>query len=202
MTHLPILRRAARGGLLAALSGFLLLMPTAEAFAQAEPASSESAFDRFWWSAGLGGAGGRITCDLCEPERDLGPSAELAIGSYAGPGLRVGVEGGGWTHDDDGTRETVYRVGVVAYLRPNLERGAYLTGGFGWTHYDAGSFGYDAPRLSLGVGWDRALGERLRIGNQMVVDASSFGALKNGETTISRSVGLSLVRLSVQLYRP
>ncbi len=37
------------------------------------------------------------------------------------------------------------------------------------------------------------------IGSQVVLDASSFGALKNEEITVARGVGLSTIRVSVHL---
>jgi len=157
--------------------------------------------DAFWFGASMGGAGARLTCDLCDPSREIGPTAEISFGSWARPDLRVGVDVGGWTHDDAGDRETSLRAGVVAFLRPNLRRGIYFTGGFGWMRYSAGDFRYNAPRLSLGAGWDHLLGDRYRIGNQITLDATSFGSLKNEDTSIARNVGFSLVRVSVQVHR-
>ena len=154
-----------------------------------------------WIGVALGGAGIRLTCDLCDPSRELGPAVELSVGSYARPDLRVGLEVGGWTHDDDGSRESVYRAGVVAHLRPRYDSGLYLVGGFGWTRYSAGVFRYDAPRVSLGAGWELPFGGNLRVGNQLTLDASGFGAIENGEHEVARTVGLSLVRLSIQIYR-
>jgi hypothetical protein len=55
--------------------------------------------------------------------------------------------------------------------------------------------------LSLGAGWDYPFGGRFRIGNQLVLDATSFGSLRNGDTPVARNVGLSLVRVSIQLHR-
>ena len=163
--------------------------------------SAESVFDRLWIGVAIGGGGTRLTCDLCQSARDLGPTVDVALGSYARGDLRIGVEAGGWTHDDEEGREKVYRAGVVAYLQPQPDGGAYLTGGFGWSHYQTGDFRYDAPRLTLGAGWDHALGARLRIGNQLTLDAASFGSLRNSEVAVARNVGLSVVRVSIQLYR-
>ena len=111
----------------------------------------------------------------------------------------MGVEGGGWSHDDDGEREKVYRAGVVAQLSPLLGRGLYLLGGFGWSGYRAGGFRYDAPRISVGAGWDLPVTGGWIIGSQLVLDASSFGSLKNEEDIVARRVGLSTIRLSIHL---
>ena len=37
------------------------------------------------------------------------------------------------------------------------------------------------------------------IGSQLVLDASSFGSLKNEEDIVARRVGLSTIRLSIHL---
>jgi hypothetical protein len=187
----------------AVVLGATLWLPVS-ARAQAQPATAvtPNSQSTIWLAASIGGGAARLACDICEPARELGPAVDLSFGSHATPHLRVGIEAGGWTHDDDGSRESGYRAGVIAALRPDLSRGVYLHGGFGWQRYQAGDFHYDAPRLSLGLGWDHLLGDHLRVGNQLTVDASSFGTLRRDDTSVARNVGLSLVRLSVQLLRP
>ncbi len=152
-----------------------------------------------WWGFTLGAGGTRLTCDICQPARDLGPSADVAVGAHARDNLRVGVEAGGWTHDDDGQRESVYRAGVTAQLSPLVDRGLYLVGGFGWSAYRAGDFRLDAPRISVGTGWDLPVVAGWLIGSQVTLDASSLGSLKNDETTVARRVGLSTIRVSIHL---
>ena len=154
-----------------------------------------------WWGVTVGAGGTRLTCNICQPSRDLGPSAEVALGAYAANNLRVGIEAGGWAHDDDGTRETVYRAGVVAHLSPPPDRGLYLLGGFGWSGYRAENFGLDAPRFSVGTGWDLPLLPGWLIGSQLVLDAASLGSLKNEEITVARRVGLSTLRFSIHLRK-
>ena len=147
----------------------------------------------------VGGGGTRLTCDICQPSRDLGPSATLMLGSTASSDLDVGVELGGWTHEDGEVRESVYRAGVIAYLTLLEGRGLYAIGGFGWSGYRAEDFRYDAPRISLGAGWDFPFVPGWMIGNQVILDASSMGSLKNDETTVARRVGLSTLRVVIQL---
>lgn len=154
-----------------------------------------------WWAITVGAGGTRLTCDICQPARDMGPSAEVSVGAYGANNLRVGIEAGGWTHDDAGTRETVYRAGVVAHLSPVAGRGLYLVGGFGWSGYRAEEFRLDAPRFSAGTGWDLPLVAGWLIGSQIVLDAASLGSLKNQDLTVTRGVGLSTVRFSIHLRR-
>ncbi len=183
------------------LVAYVTVLP-APALAQCgAPAGTDFLQGSVWFAATVGGAGARLTCDLCQPARDLGPSVNVSIGAYASPRVRVGLEGGGWTHDEEDIRERVYRAGVVAHLLPDPARGLYLLGGFGWSGYRAESFRYDAARLTLGVGWDLPLTSRWMVGNSITLDAASFGTLKNDEATVARNVGLSLVRLSVGIRR-
>ena len=184
------------GGLSAGLTAILLaaLAPGLQGQAVSE--------DRpLLWGFTFGAGGTRLTCDICQPSRDLGPSVDVMVGAYASPDLRVGIEAGGWTHDDDGVRETVYRAGVVSHLVPIRGRGLFLAGGFGWTRYTAEGFSYDAPRVSVGAGWDLPFVPGWVIGNQLMLDAASWGSLKNEDTTVARRVGLSTLRVSVHVRK-
>lgn len=154
-----------------------------------------------WWEVSAAAGGARLTCPLCDPARELGPAIDVAVGAYASPGLRVGVDGGGWTGKDGDTRETVYRTGLVAQVHPSAERGLHLLVGLGWSGYRSEEFAYDAVRLSLGAGWDLPLTEGWVAGNRVILDGSSWASLKNEETSVARSVGLSLVRFGVFLRR-
>lgn len=153
------------------------------------------------WGVTVGAGGTRLTCDICQPSRDLGPSIDVMVGAAASPQLRVGVEVGGWTHDDGGVRESVYRAGVISHLSPLPNRGLYLAGGFGWSRYTAEDFTYDAPRLSVGAGWDLPFVPGWAIGNQIMLDAASYGSLKNEDTVVARRVGLSTLRVSVHVRK-
>lgn len=186
---------------LVALATYVATFPAQLRAQSGAPTGTEFLQGSVWFAASVGGAGARLTCDLCQPARDLGPSINLSIGAYASPRIRVGIEGGWWSHDEGDSRESVYRAGIVAHLIPNADKGLYLLGGFGWSGYRVESFRYDAPRLTLGVGWDLPLTDRWAVGNSLTLDAASFGTLKNDEATLARSVGLSLVRLSVGIRR-
>jgi hypothetical protein len=154
-----------------------------------------------WWELSLSAVNSRLSCSLCDPDREAGPGADLAVGAYASPRLRVGVQGGAWTHDDDGARETVYRGGVIAQLHPRPGSGLHFIGGLGWSGYRAGVFGSDTGRITVGAGWDLPLAEGWVVGNHLMLDASAFGSLKNEETTVATGVGLSAVRLGVYLRK-
>lgn len=168
--------------------------------AQTDSAASGSEGGR-WWALTVGAGSTRFTCDLCTPERDNGPWAGLAVGASASEAVHVGVEGGFWTHLDDGTREWVYRAGVVAHVYPRAGTGLHLIGGAGWSAYRAEDIRYDAGRLTVGLGWDLPLAPGWLVGNALTLDAASFGSLKNDRVTIDRDVGVSVLRIGVFLKR-
>lgn len=154
-----------------------------------------------WWEVSAGAGGTRLTCPLCDPKRELGPAIGGALGAYANPRLRLGIEGGGWTKRDDGDRETVYRAGLVSQLHPRPNSGLHVIAGLGWSGYRTEEITYDAVRLTLGAGWDLPLTRAWSVGNRLTVDASSHAALKEGETEIANPVGLSVLRFGVYLRK-
>ncbi len=142
-----------------------------------------------------------LSCTVCDPERELGPSVGVAFGTYADSRLRVGLEGGLWANDDGEVRESVYRGGIVAQLHPRPDSGLHLVAGLGWSGYRAELITYDAVRLSLGAGWDLPLTEGWVVGNRVMLDAASFGSLQNDVGEVASSVGLSVVTLGLYLRR-
>lgn len=162
---------------------------------------AQEARSGIWYELTIGGAAGRLTCDICQASWDAGPAVTATMGGYAGRKLRVGLEFSRWSHKDAAVREQTYGLGVVGHLSPNPARGLYLVGGIGWTGYRAGDFSYDAPRLTIGAGWDLPAFGRYVVGNVVTFDAASFAPLKNGNATVINSVGLSAIRGAVQLRR-
>jgi hypothetical protein len=198
-SHTVVMRAARNWGV--AASFLTLTAPLALAAQTGAAVGSDYREDGLWWTAGFGAAGARLTCDLCQTSRDLGPAVDLVVGAVAGPGLRVGVDVGAWTHDDHGVRESVYRAGLLAFAHPRPGSGLHLIGGLGWSGYRAGSFGYDAVRLTVGAGWDLPIVGGWVMGNQVTLDAASFGSLANQGTTVVSGVGLSLLRFGVYVGR-
>jgi len=165
-----------------------------------------------WWSVSAAAAGARLTCDICDPTRDSGAALEAAIGAYATPSVRVGVDAGAWTFRDDDFREKVYTAGVIAEVHPRRASGLHLIGGLGWSGYRARDidvdpeseeegFRYDALRLRLGIGWDLPLTRSWVVGNRVTLDASSLGTLHDEAVPIAESVGLSVVRFGIYIRR-
>ena len=168
------------------------------------PASAQETNDGGpWWSVSASAAGARLTCDFCDPARDLGAAVDLAMGIHIGPHARVGIAAGGWSHVQDETRESVVRAGLTGQIHPVAGSGFHLIGGLGWSGYRAGDLASDVVRVSLGAGWDLPVpvGDRWRIGNVVLLDAASFGGLRGGETPVASEVGLSVVRFGVYVRR-
>ena len=189
--------------MLAVRSAFVaaaLSLPAA-VLAQATPSG-------MWWSVSAAAAGARLACDICDTTRDGGPAVEGAVGTYASPAVRVGVDGGAWTFRDGDFRETILTAGIVAEVHPRAGSGLHLIGGLGWSGWrgndvdpaeDQIGFRYDAIRIRLGAGWDLPLTSSWSVGNSLTVDASSLGTLKDEDTPIARSVGLSVVRFAIYI---
>lgn len=195
-------RIAAAGALL--LGGTMFLTASAAAQSPVEGAGGGG----LWWSVSAAAGGARLTCDICDPTRDGGPSVEVAVGTYASPNVRIGVDGSGWTFRDEDFRERIFTAGLVAEVHPRTGSGLHLIGGLGWTGYRANDieadpddtgFRYDALRLRVGAGWDFRMGSSWRVGNRITLDASSLGTLHDEGAPIAESVGLSMVRFAIFL---
>ena len=163
--------------------------------------SATTAASTLWYEVTLGGAGARLSCDLCQSAWDTGPTISAAVGAYASPRLRIGLEASRWSHKDPAVREQLHGLGLVAHLIPNPRRGLYVVGGLGWTGYRAGAFSYDAPRVTIGLGWDLPMTGKWVVGNVVTFDASSFAPLKNGDVNVVDNVGLGAARFAVQVRR-
>ena len=200
---MPSRRLAATGALV--LGGTMCLTVSAGAQSPAEERDSGG----IWWSVSAAAAGARMTCDLpCDQSRDAGPSVEAALGTYASPSVRIGIDGGGWTFRDEDFREKIFTAGLVAEVHPRLGSGLHLIGGLGWTGYRANDiepdpedtgFSYDALRLRLGAGWDFRMASSWSVGSRITLDASSLGTLHHEGAPIATAVGLSVVRFAVFL---
>jgi len=183
-----------------------LLVSAAPAWAQSpvRAAPTTRPDGGLWWSVSGGAGSAKLTCDLCDPTRDVGAALEAAVGTYASSQLRVGVEAGGWTYLAGDFRESVYSAGLAAELHPWRTRGLHLIGGLGWAGYRAGEvdvdeegFRYDAVRIRLGAGWDLPLTGSWVVGNRLTLDASSLGTLRDRGNAVANRVGLSVVRLGI-----
>lgn len=156
---------------------------------------------RFWYEATLGGAGARLSCGICAAQRDLGAAVTGAVGAYASPRLRVGIELSRWTYREADVREHTSGVGVVAHLMPSAGGRLYLLGGAGLSRYRAGEYRYAAPRVTLGAGYDIPAFGQWVVGNVVAVDVAAFGKLRNGDITLVEQVGMTAVRAAVQVRR-
>ena len=154
-----------------------------------------------WWAVGVGVGSLRFTCDLCTPGRDSGPSLFGQVGAWAGPAARVALEGGGWTRDDGGVRETLYRAGLTGFYHPDPDRGLHLLAGLAWVGHRADDTRYDAAAVSVGLGWDLRLLPGWTVGNAVRIDAASFGAVRIDDDRVADDVGLSLIRFEVTVGR-
>ncbi len=165
------------------------------------PAASAAAGSGIWWGVGLGAGAMRLTCDICAADRERGPAVNIMLGATATSSVRVAAEAGGWTYDDDGVRETLFRAGVTGYVYPLPNRGLHLLGGVNWVGYRADQLRYDSGALSVGVGWDVAIIGGWTVGNALRLEAASFGSLRNEDATVARNVGLRLMRVEVSVKR-
>ena len=152
----------------------------------------------FSLAAGVGAGWGRVSCDVCQTNRDLGPTAFVRAGTSIKPGVRVAGEATIWTHEVEEERENMGAAMAVLYLHPR-SGALYVKSGLGYVGYRAGeSIAMNSVGLQLGAGYDLRLGG-LAITNYLNLIGSSFGSLKNGTATIAEDVSTTLLQFGVGL---
>jgi hypothetical protein len=162
------------------------------------PVHAQSRGAGLWLSAGVGGGWARVSCDVCQTSRDLGPSAFLRVGTAIRPDVRVAGEASVWTHEVDEERENLGAVMAALYLYPR-QGPLYVKGGLGYVGYRAGEdITMNGVGLQLGAGYELHLG-RLALNNYVNLIGSSFGSLKSESTTIANDVSTTLLQFGVGL---
>jgi hypothetical protein len=166
------------------------------ALACAAPAQAQRAGDGVWLSAGAGAGWGRVSCDICQTSRDVGPSGYARIGTTIRPGLRVAAEGTAWTHQVEDERENLGALMAVLYVQPP-DGPLFLKGGLGYIAYRAGEdIAMNTAGLQVGGGFEFQLGG-FALNNYVNLIGSSFGNLKNGSDTIANDVSTTLLQFGV-----
>ena len=149
-------------------------------------------------AVGAGAAWVRVSCDVCQTARDLGPSGFLRIGKTLRPGWRVAGEVTAWTHEVEDERENLGAAMAVLYMHPN-DGPLYVKAGLGYVGYRAGEdIAMNAVGMQVGAGYELML-NGLALNNFVNLMGSSFAHLKNQGTTIAGDVGTTLIQIGVGL---
>lgn len=149
-------------------------------------------------AAGVGAGWGRVSCDVCQTSRDLGPTAFLRAGKSIRPGVQIAGEATVWTHEVEDVRENMGAAMAVLYLHPR-QGALYVKSGAGFVGYRAGDdIAMNAIGLQLGAGYELRLGG-LAVTNYLNLIGSSFGSLKNGDVRIAEDVSATLLQFGVGL---
>jgi hypothetical protein len=149
----------------------------------------------FWWDVAGGLAGLQVSCDFCQSNVDGGPAIDLSGGVYASRRVALGLAFSGWTRSEGDVRETLYRAGIMARFEPRRARGIHLIGGAGWSFWGAEDFGYNAPHLTLGMGYSIPVSSSWALGLRGVLDVAPHGTLANGDTPVAEGTRMSTGRM-------
>jgi hypothetical protein len=171
-------------------------------------ASAQSAAPgNFWVSGGVGGGWARVSCAICQGERELGATGYARVGMNVRDGILIGAEGNAWTRDlEENGREWVGGIGAVGYLYPRPAGSLFVKVGIGYLTYRADNEEDDQITMGslgvqLGAGYEFRIGTSLHITNYMNLLASSFGKLRSGDTEVVDDVSVTLLQIGVGLTR-
>lgn len=150
-----------------------------------------------WLSAGAGAGWVRVSCDICQTSRDFGPSAFVRAGTVITSELRAALEATAWTHEVEDDRENLGAAMAVLLLQPR-HGAVHVKAGIGYVGYRAGDFSLNTLGMQLGAGYELRLGG-VALTNYANLIGSSFGSLKNENTTVADDVSTSLLQFGFGL---
>ena len=170
------------------------------------PAQSNAQQGKIWMSAGAGGGWARVSCSICNLERNLGPTGYVRVGTNLRPGLLLSTEGNVWTHvPEEDTRSWVGAIGAAAYMYPRANGALYVKGGLGYMMYrsrddEDNEISTSSLGVQLGAGYEFRVGSTLLITNFANLLASSFGTLRADEAVVD-DVNVTLLQIGVGVTR-
>lgn len=200
--------RSAPRGLILLTPGWFLVLAGALAAAVCgllpEAASAQESSPRFWGGVGVGTGSARVSCDICENDREAGMTASAALGFGLGERVRLGVEGNAWLDQDDNLDTLLWSATFSGYLYPRGTEGLWTKAGMGIMRYRAETDRDDVEANAFGVligaGYDIPMSGPFTVGPFVTLATSSRADLKRGETVVRNRVSHSLIHLGVVFH--
>ena len=155
-----------------------------------------------WLGFGLGLGMGRVSCAICNTNRNTSISAYFKAGGTLNRRFLLGVEGDGWTRAEDNVDEHLLGLAVQLFYYPNPRKRLFYKVGLGAmlhqmddgpTRLSTAAFG-----PSLGAGYDLPVSPTVSFSPFASVFVASMGGKirANGET-VRNDVALMLIQLGV-----
>lgn len=146
-----------------------------------------------WLGGGLGTASAQVNCEFCASDRNGGLSGYLAGGISLRPGVRAGLEIGGWFDTTDDIRQRLLLYGASVYWSPRPRGAWFFKGGVGLLRYHADDVNDpdDNPlkagtaALQVGAGYDLRAGSKLWLAPFANLIVSTSGNLTSGNSVVT-----------------
>jgi hypothetical protein len=176
-----------------------VILATGSLAAQSRPASNRSGQ---WLGFGLGLGMGRVSCAICNTNRNTSISGYFKAGGTLNRRFLLGVEGDGWTRAQDDVDEHLLGLAVQLFYYPNPRKRLFYKAGVGAMLHQMD----DGPtRLStaafgptLGAGYDLPVSPTVSFSPFASVFVASLGGkIKANGETVRNDVSLMLIQLGV-----
>ncbi len=120
-----------------------------------------------WIGVGFGGGFDQVACDVCAGDPKPGMAGYVRFGGTFGSRLLLGAEFDLWTRKDEGVRQYLGSLALVALLYGDASSRLYFKGGFGAVGFRAEEEGDALSSLTygaqVGLGYDVPIGRGLSI---------------------------------------
>ena len=155
----------------------------------------------FWGGVGAGIGAARLSCRICTGDREQGLSGYARFGVSIARGLRIGLEGNAWFHEENAVSRRLFNLGGVVFLYPRAEGGFFLKGGLGVSDYkasdDTDAITSRAFAAQIGAGYELRVTRRFALVPYANFIGSSAGDIRfNGDPSLE-SGNTSLIQLGI-----
>ncbi len=184
--------------------GVLALVGAGAAAAQ-RPQTREG----FWIGFGFGYGSADASCEtiLGSPcgnaDRQRGVTGFLKLGGTLSPNLLLGGAVNAWTKEDQGITETLGNVTASVYFYPAPANGFFLTGGLGFSSYqasDGGTIDGNGWGFTAGLGYDIRVGRNVSLTPNVNFVYGAVGDIEKGAAATGWKQNIFDVGLGVTFH--
>ena len=152
----------------------------------------------FWAGAGLGAGSERLSCGICQGDRDTDLSGYVKLGWTVSQHVLLGVESNGWKQETNGINELLGTLHAVVYWYPAVASGFYVKAVAGMLAFRVEGGGSemtgDAFSAQVGMGYDLRITRAFSFTPFLNVIASTQGDLTLNGNKAASDVNYSLIQ--------
>jgi len=165
------------------------------------PAQDQNLRKGFFLGVGFGAGSERLSCSVCQGDRDVDITGYLKLGWAVNPHVLLGVESDGWKQGTNGITELLATLHAAVYWYPSRTESFYFKGGMGVLAYrvsgDQSLATGRAFSAAIGAGYDFRFARDFSFTPFVNVIGSIASTLTLNDTPAATDVNYSLLQVGL-----